>query len=873
MKNPALLLAFTAAVWLSLNSVAEATATGAIDYVDGNGVVHGWAADTADTTTPVRVDFYVDGFNSSNFAGFVEPAQESDRSDVWQFYNWPAAKHGFAFTIPNYSPNDPSVSATFRGGGVHHVYAYAIGINGSGNVLIGSVDTPSLPNRLASLTQPIPTNGKFFLAPNQLAANVWYRPQPYPNSVINGHIEGSFDHFDWWPNLNRVLRETDYGFGITATEIGHMQGATLLKFRDAGLPVTADPPSFTQGYDGAALAHLDFDGTPPSSNPDFWCNTLNFCGSITDRQDPRIAGWFRTRDGAQYTPDEIILDERMPNLVQYFDFDTIIGPSNPGETWEMKKNRARRDPWPDAANINPGVDRITGLINDYVEYANAMKLHFAPQSPPRLSLHWNVHPGWEWSDEVWLDQLHTNNPDPNAFETGYRYVQNPLHHDADHLNQLVKTLCASGTCPDTVYMDMELVYISETGYALNVLRRDKAVLAANNIKFGIDLVDACSDTEPGCTVNMAADGSRLDKITRDPNAYSVNSLYEESILNITNYLIINNIIDDNTKVRLGSWIRRPAESASAINENYISLSHTANRVINEYLKPRGYSRSWTRNGLAATYFDNADFTGRTITRIDPTVNFDWGGGSPTPSMGIDDFSVRWEGQLWAEYSEPVTFYTVSDDGIRLWINNQLLIDNWTDHGETENSGTINLVRGQTYNVRMDYYEHGGGATAKLLWSSGQIAKQVIPETRLSAGAGLSAEYFSNTQLSGSPIERVDPVINLVLGEGSPDARIPNDYFSARWHGQVVPRYNESYTFWTYADDGVRLWVNGQLIIDDWNAHPPEEHLGTITLQAGQHYDIRLEYWENWGNAQCALSWSSPTQPKEIVPESQLYPQD
>src|SRR4029453_18618114 len=73
-------------------------------------------------------------------------------------------------------------------------------------------------------------------------------------------------------------------------------------------------------------------------------------------------------------------------------------------------------------------------------------------------------------------------------------------------------------------------------------------------------------------------------------------------------------------------------------------------------------------GLSATYFDNADFTGAAVSRVDPTVNFSWGSGSPASAIGVDTFSARWTGQIEAPYTGAYTFYTVSDDGVRLWVN-------------------------------------------------------------------------------------------------------------------------------------------------------------------------------------------------------------
>src|SRR6185295_1420017 len=122
-------------------------------------------------------------------------------------------------------------------------------------------------------------------------------------------------------------------------------------------------------------------------------------------------------------------------------------------------------------------------------------------------------------------------------------------------------------------------------------------------------------------------------------------------------------------------------------------------------------------GLSGQYFDNMDFTAPKLTRIDATVNFDWGSGSPDASIGVDTFSVRWTGQIQPKFSETYTFYTNSVDGIRLSINGQQIINNWTDHAPTEDIGTITLSAGQKYDIQLEFYENGGGAVAKLLWSS------------------------------------------------------------------------------------------------------------------------------------------------------------
>jgi len=92
-------------------------------------------------------------------------------------------------------------------------------------------------------------------------------------------------------------------------------------------------------------------------------------------------------------------------------------------------------------------------------------------------------------------------------------------------------------------------------------------------------------------------------------------------------------------------------------------------------------------------------------------------------------------------------------------------------------------------------------------------------------------------------------------------------YSARWTGQVRPKYSETYTFTTTSDDGVRLWVDGKPLIDDWADHGPKDDSGTIVLKADQTYDIKMEYHNTVGDGTVKLFWQSAGQPKEIVPAS------
>src|SRR5664279_1401369 len=141
--------------------------------------------------------------------------------------------------------------------------------------------------------------------------------------------------------------------------------------------------------------------------------------------------------------------------------------------------------------------------------------------------------------------------------------------------------------------------------------------------------------------------------------------------------------------------------------------------------------SSTGSGLQGQYFRGTAFNTLALARIDAAINFNWAD-SPGTGVPSDQFSVRWTGQVEALYSEVYTFYTLSDDGVRLWVNGQQLINNWTDHASTENSGTIALTAGQKYALTMEFYDNASAAIASLSWSGAHTTKRVIPQAQLYA---------------------------------------------------------------------------------------------------------------------------------------------
>jgi hypothetical protein len=136
-------------------------------------------------------------------------------------------------------------------------------------------------------------------------------------------------------------------------------------------------------------------------------------------------------------------------------------------------------------------------------------------------------------------------------------------------------------------------------------------------------------------------------------------------------------------------------------------------------------------GVRADYYKGMNFENLVLTRVDPQINFNWGAGEPDPLVGADQFSVRWVGQVEAAFTETYTFYASTDDGVRLWVEGQQLVDSWVNRSATEDRGAIDLMAGQLYSVVMEYYEDGSGAVAELRWSSPRTPKQLIPQAALS----------------------------------------------------------------------------------------------------------------------------------------------
>jgi YVTN family beta-propeller protein len=291
------------------------------------------------------------------------------------------------------------------------------------------------------------------------------------------------------------------------------------------------------------------------------------------------------------------------------------------------------------------------------------------------------------------------------------------------------------------------------------------------------------------------------------------------------------------------------------------------------------------DGLQGAYFNNLTLAGSAVLTRSEAVDFDWGYGVPAPGLPADNFSVRWTGRVSAPSSGNYLFQTLSDDGVRLWVNGTLVIDNWSDHGPTtNNTAPIALAAGQSCDIKLEYYERTGGAVIRLSWQTPDSAAFVVVPAAApapgappgsppsAAGTGLLGQYFSNNALSGTPTLSRSEAVDFDWGYGVAAPGLPADNFSVRWTGQVNAPSSGDYVFQTLSDDGVRLWVNGTLSIDNWTDHgPTTDNAPAITLAAGQRYDIKLEYYERGGGAVVRFNWLTPgAAVASAVPRDQLY---
>jgi hypothetical protein len=198
-----------------------------------------------------------------------------------------------------------------------------------------------------------------------------------------------------------------------------------------------------------------------------------------------------------------------------------------------------------------------------------------------------------------------------------------------------------------------------------------------------------------------------------------------------------------------------------------------------------------------------------------------------------------------------------------------------------NGSPIANATDSSYSVANALASDSGDYTVVITNSVGSVTSTIAtlyvqPGSTPGTGEGLRGDYYNNNYavnpFAGLPVVSVTNLtIDFDWGVGSPDPLINTDRFSVRWTGQIEPLYSQTYTLSTVSDDGVRLWLNGQKLVDNWTLHGATTNRGTMALVANQKYDVLMEFFENQVSAVARFLWNSPSQPLEAIPTLQLYP--
>ena len=250
------------------------------------------------------------------------------------------------------------------------------------------------------------------------------------------------------------------------------------------------------------------------------------------------------------------------------------------------------------------------------------------------------------------------------------------------------------------------------------------------------------------------------------------------------------------------------------------------------------------------------------------MNFDWSAGSPDPSLAADHFSARWTGQVQATTSGNYVFSTVSDDGVRLWINGAQVINHWTDHSTTtDTSGPIALTAGQKVDIKMEYYENTGGAVAKLYWTPPGLVSAPIPQSQLYP-AGLVSGAVYRVEPQCAPGKCLD-----VTGVSTaPGANVQiwawwggaNQQWAAISDGNGVWEFAPQHSNGTRLDDiafgtadgtNVQQWTANGSSAQQWRVY--ENGDGTFGLEplcaAGKRLDVNQSGTSDGTNVQISTS--------------------
>jgi hypothetical protein len=267
----------------------------------------------------------------------------------------------------------------------------------------------------------------------------------------------------------------------------------------------------------------------------------------------------------------------------------------------------------------------------------------------------------------------------------------------------------------------------------------------------------------------------------------------------------------------------------------------------------------TFTGWQGRYYDNTQLRGGpALIRDDAVLDFDWSDGAPASWIPVDNFSVVWTRTL--DFAPGHYRLNVrSDDGVRVWLDQKLVMDYW--HAQDNAWHYVERVYlAGSHTLKVEYFEGTGYARIRFWWEGAD--ESLVPDSRPATPPSgpltgpWQGEYFNNRNLEGSPVfVRTDAALDFNWKWAAPAAGINRDDFSVRWTG-TFPFEAGRYRFTTTTDDGVRVYVDDQRIIDAWRPMRGSR-TGLVTLTQGRH-TVRVEYFERSqaATARVSAQWLS-----------------
>ena len=346
-------------------------------------------------------------------------------------------------------------------------------------------------------------------------------------------------------------------------------------------------------------------------------------------------------------------------------------------------------------------------------------------------------------------------------------------------------------------------------------------------------------------------------------------------------------------------------------------------------------------GVLASYYGNVNLEGAAVSsRVESAVEVSSSTYRETGTASTL-WSARYQGYIEAPITGKLTLWTCSDDGVRLWVNDQKLLDDWKVHPAKWSRVELDVVRGQRLPLRIEYFQNTGGTKLQLCWewngtralvpqeylwhdatsteptvptAPSETVAPVVPPTQptqpeptqpeptqpepvvvpeptqpepvvvpeptqpelvvapepAGLAPGVLASYYGNVNLEGAAVSsRVEDAVE-VSSSTYRETGTTSTLWSARYQGYIEAPITGKLTLWTCSDDGVRLWVNDQKLLDDWKVHSAKWSRVELDVVRGQRLPLRIEYFQNTGGTKLQLCWEWDIQTRVSVPQANLW---